>query len=147
MRRDGEHKGARGLCLSLSGAVANVLPSSSSAMRKGQRRVADRSLNSVPTGMLLNKTADVTHASVAMICARAVFRCFRAVERFVDRVTGAAGPYFVSLAVILISVGTVCFCTSSLSPQSRKLTCGSRCHITVFALAVVQRTYMLSHCF
>ncbi|KAK2459596.1 hypothetical protein APHAL10511_008406 [Amanita phalloides] len=44
-----------------------------------------------------------------MLCARAVFRCFRAVERCADRVTGAAGPYFVALAVLLISVGVLCF--------------------------------------
>ncbi|KAF8702223.1 hypothetical protein AX14_014457 [Amanita brunnescens Koide BX004] len=44
-----------------------------------------------------------------MTCARAVFRCFRAVERCADRITGAAGPYFVALAVALISLGTLCF--------------------------------------
>lgn len=48
-----------------------------------------------------------------MICgSRTVFRCFRALERLADRVTGAAGPYFVGLAVILIGMGIVCFCTS-----------------------------------
>ncbi|EGN98748.1 hypothetical protein SERLA73DRAFT_181375 [Serpula lacrymans var. lacrymans S7.3] len=44
-----------------------------------------------------------------MICARTIFRCFRWLERMGDRVTGAAGPFFVGLAVILISLGTVCF--------------------------------------
>ncbi|KAJ6582862.1 DHHC palmitoyltransferase-domain-containing protein [Mycena vulgaris] len=44
-----------------------------------------------------------------MICSRTVFRCFKALERFGDRITGAAGPYFVAFAVILISLGTVCF--------------------------------------
>ncbi|PFH48310.1 hypothetical protein AMATHDRAFT_65799 [Amanita thiersii Skay4041] len=44
-----------------------------------------------------------------MICARTVFRCFKAVERCADRVTGAAGPYFIALALVLISAGTVCF--------------------------------------
>jgi palmitoyltransferase len=39
-----------------------------------------------------------------------VFRCFRAVERIGDRVTGAAGPFFVALAVGLIGTGAVCFC-------------------------------------
>jgi palmitoyltransferase len=53
-----------------------------------------------------------------MICAQRVFRCFRALERLGDRITGAAGPYFVVLAVILTTTGTVCFCTSTLSqPQ------------------------------
>ncbi|KIJ60372.1 glycosyltransferase family 2 protein [Hydnomerulius pinastri MD-312] len=38
-----------------------------------------------------------------------VFRCFKWLERAGDRVTGAAGPYFVGLAVILISLGTISF--------------------------------------
>ena len=45
-----------------------------------------------------------------MACARYVFRCFKWVERIGDRVTGAAGPYFVGLAVILISLGMISFC-------------------------------------
>ncbi|KAJ7625220.1 zf-DHHC-domain-containing protein [Mycena rosella] len=44
-----------------------------------------------------------------MICSRTVFRCFKALERLGDRITGAAGPYFVAFAVILISLGVVCF--------------------------------------
>ena len=69
----------------------------------------------------------------AMICARAVFRCFRRLERWADRITGAAGPYFVGFAVILISAGALCFCTFFIfccgpqlntSPQSR-----SSCHL------------------
>jgi len=31
-------------------------------------------------------------------------------ERAGDRITGAAGPYFVGLAVILISLGMLSFC-------------------------------------
>ncbi|KIL64061.1 hypothetical protein M378DRAFT_78934 [Amanita muscaria Koide BX008] len=46
-----------------------------------------------------------------MLCARTVFRCFRAVEHFADRLTGAAGPYFVGLAVVLITAGALCFFT------------------------------------
>ncbi|KAF5374532.1 hypothetical protein D9615_009074 [Tricholomella constricta] len=42
-------------------------------------------------------------------CSRSVFRCFKALERAGDRLTGAAGPFFVGLAVILITVGTICF--------------------------------------
>ena len=38
-----------------------------------------------------------------------LFRCFKALERLGDRITGAAGPFFVAFAVILISLGTVCF--------------------------------------
>ncbi|KAF9223797.1 zf-DHHC-domain-containing protein [Gyrodon lividus] len=44
-----------------------------------------------------------------MICTRQVFRCFKWLERAGDRITGAAGPYFVALAVILISLGTISF--------------------------------------
>ncbi|KAJ7157557.1 DHHC palmitoyltransferase-domain-containing protein [Mycena crocata] len=44
-----------------------------------------------------------------MMCSRSVFRCFKTLERLGDRITGAAGPYFVAFAVILISLGTVCF--------------------------------------
>ncbi|KAH7884266.1 DHHC palmitoyltransferase-domain-containing protein [Phlebopus sp. FC_14] len=46
-----------------------------------------------------------------MICARQVFRCFKWLERAGDRITGAAGPYFVGLAVILISLGVISFFT------------------------------------
>ncbi|KAL4064210.1 DHHC palmitoyltransferase-domain-containing protein [Scleroderma yunnanense] len=46
-----------------------------------------------------------------MICARRVFRCFRSLERFADRITGAAGPWFVGLALILMSMGTLSFFT------------------------------------
>ena len=45
-----------------------------------------------------------------MLCSRSVFRCFKKLERWGNIVTGAAGPYFVGLAVILISLGTICFC-------------------------------------
>ena len=45
-----------------------------------------------------------------MICAQRVFRCFKWLERLGDRVTGAAGPLFVFLAVVLLSTGTVAFC-------------------------------------
>jgi palmitoyltransferase len=44
-----------------------------------------------------------------MICANTVFRCFKSIERAANFITGAAGPYFVALAVILITMGTVCF--------------------------------------
>ncbi|OBZ66166.1 putative palmitoyltransferase ZDHHC16 [Grifola frondosa] len=44
-----------------------------------------------------------------MIYAKQVFRCFKWLERLGDRLTGAAGPVFVSLAVILLSIGVVCF--------------------------------------
>jgi len=56
-----------------------------------------------------------------MFCARQVFRCFKFVEKLGERFVGAVGPYFVATAIILISVGAVCFCTSgppSTSPHS-----------------------------
>ena len=51
-----------------------------------------------------------------MFCARQVFRCFKFIEKLGERVVGAVGPYFVAAAVILISVGAVCFCTSCSPP-------------------------------
>ena len=51
-----------------------------------------------------------------MFCARQVFRCFKLIEKFGERFVGAVGPYFVATAVVLISVGAVCFCASSLPP-------------------------------
>ncbi|KZT67918.1 zf-DHHC-domain-containing protein [Daedalea quercina L-15889] len=44
-----------------------------------------------------------------MICARQVFLCFRAIERVGDKITGAAGPVFVTLGVVLLSIGAACF--------------------------------------
>ncbi len=54
-----------------------------------------------------------------MICSRTVFRCFKTLEQLGDRVTGAAGPFFVALAIILMSIGTVAFCAW----LSRSFTC------------------------
>ncbi|OJT09976.1 hypothetical protein TRAPUB_13539 [Trametes pubescens] len=42
-------------------------------------------------------------------CTRQVFRCFKWLERAGDRLTGAAGPVFVTLAIVLISIGVFCF--------------------------------------
>lgn len=55
-----------------------------------------------------------------MFCARQVFRCFKFVEKLGERLLGAVGPYFVATALSLISVGTVCFCTSSSPPTSAR---------------------------
>ncbi|TFK71937.1 zf-DHHC-domain-containing protein [Pluteus cervinus] len=44
-----------------------------------------------------------------MYCSKTVFRCFRRIERFGDRVTGAAGRYFVIIAAVLIGLGTFTF--------------------------------------
>ncbi|KAI0760968.1 zf-DHHC-domain-containing protein [Trametes elegans] len=40
---------------------------------------------------------------------RHVFRCFKTLERLADKLTGAAGPVFVTLAIILLSTGVLCF--------------------------------------
>ena len=45
-----------------------------------------------------------------VICTRKVFRCFKTLERWGDYFTGAAGPFFVVLACVLISSGVICFC-------------------------------------
>lgn len=42
--------------------------------------------------------------------SRAVFRCFRWVERMGDKLVGAAGPLFVTLAICLIVMGLFAFC-------------------------------------
>ncbi|KAH9971946.1 zf-DHHC-domain-containing protein [Lactifluus volemus] len=42
-------------------------------------------------------------------CPRFVFACFKRVERWGDRITGAAGPFFVATATLLFVVGTLCF--------------------------------------
>ena len=56
-----------------------------------------------------------------MICAKQVFRCFRWLERAGDALTGAAGPVFVTLGVVLLSMGAVCFCeypeTALVAPE------------------------------
>ena len=44
-------------------------------------------------------------------CAERVFRCFKCLELAADAVTGAAGPLFIALAVVLFAVGAFCFCT------------------------------------
>lgn len=50
-----------------------------------------------------------------MFCAQSVYRAFRTFERWGDKVTGYAGPYFIGMAVILITTGTLAF--RELTPQ------------------------------
>ena len=38
-----------------------------------------------------------------------VFICFKRIERCGDKVTGAAGPVFVAIAILLFVLGTLCF--------------------------------------
>ena len=60
-------------------------------------------------------------SSSTMTCgSRTVFRCFKVLERLADRITGAAGPYFVGLAVILLGMGTICFCKSFIQQKTKK---------------------------
>jgi hypothetical protein len=42
-------------------------------------------------------------------CPRFVFACFKRVERWGDKLTGAAGPFFVAIAALLFVIGTLCF--------------------------------------
>lgn len=44
-----------------------------------------------------------------MWLTRAVFRCFKCFERTADRVTGAVGPLFIGIAVVLIGIGIFSF--------------------------------------
>ncbi|KAF7291325.1 Palmitoyltransferase [Mycena indigotica] len=53
-----------------------------------------------------------------MLGSRLVFRCFKACERLGDRITGAAGPFFVAFAVILTGLGSACFFTILLPTLS-----------------------------
>ncbi|KAF9037640.1 zf-DHHC-domain-containing protein [Panaeolus papilionaceus] len=44
-----------------------------------------------------------------MFCSKRVFRCFKTLERWGNYITGKAGPYFVTLAIGLTTLGTFCF--------------------------------------
>jgi palmitoyltransferase len=48
-----------------------------------------------------------------------VFTCFKRIERCGDRVTGVAGPFFVTVASLLFVAGTLCFRMSLLFSQSQ----------------------------
>ena len=50
-----------------------------------------------------------SRAFMPSTCPRFVFACFKRVERWGDRLTGAAGPFFVAIATILFIIGTLCF--------------------------------------
>jgi len=43
------------------------------------------------------------------MASRAVFRCFRTIERWMDKFTGAAGPVFVTFAAFALTSGVFCF--------------------------------------
>ncbi|KAF9069422.1 zf-DHHC-domain-containing protein [Rhodocollybia butyracea] len=69
-----------------------------------------------------------------MICSKTVFRCFKALERLGDRVTGAAGPYFVGFAVILISAGIICFFDVIMPSLAYPWLSGPICSLIAFNL-------------
>ena len=69
-------------------------------------------------------------------CTRQVFRCFKTVERIGDRITGAAGPVFVALAVVLLSIGAFCFCEHPLI--SALYTLRLYCYLTVLVVVTVE---------
>ncbi|KAF5346618.1 hypothetical protein D9757_011442 [Collybiopsis confluens] len=69
-----------------------------------------------------------------MICSKTVFRCFKALERLGDRVTGAAGPFFVGFAVTLISAGTICFFHVIMPSLSYPWITGPICVLIAFNL-------------
>jgi hypothetical protein len=67
----------------------------------------------------LRRRVALSDTVAAMFCSDTVFSCFKAIERFADRVTGAAGPFFVGLAVVLISSSVIAFCKQPLAQCSR----------------------------
>lgn len=108
----GFSKGFHALCLCRGPADAStshVISANCTAWASG----APGSLNAVQHPRHPAYLAADYPFSIAMICARQVFRCFKTLERWGNIVTGKAGPFFVGLAVILISMGVVCFCASS----------------------------------
>lgn len=80
--------------------------------------------------------------------SRAVFKCFKWLERQGDRITGAAGPYFVGGAVILIGMGVVCFCEqfNIVSTISSSDIVRSRRDFTVITILACHRTDVHAHC-
>lgn len=81
-----------------------------------------------------------------------VYSCFKRIERCGDKVTGAAGPLFVSVAIVLFVLGTLCFrmslyCLASLThnPNPPPPTI-SQCHSPDSPMAVaVHITVFPSH--
>ncbi|KAJ7759461.1 hypothetical protein DFH07DRAFT_1023886 [Mycena maculata] len=74
-----------------------------------------------------------------MMCSRVVFRCFKTLERLGDRLTGAAGPFFVAFAVILIGLGIVCFFDVVMPSLPWPLISGPLC--VLIALNLVMHYY------
>ena len=79
-------------------------------------------------------------------CPRFVFACFKRVERWGDRLTGAAGPFFVAIATLLFVVGTLCFRRFSflfLIPNQSFVF--SRCHSPLYRMALAVHFTMPPH--
>lgn len=77
----------------------------------------------------------ISHPGLPMICARRVFRCFKTLERWGNKITGAAGPYFVGLAIILISMGVTSFCELRLTSMVLTTVSNYNMHYTVDVIA------------
>ncbi|KAJ4488347.1 DHHC palmitoyltransferase-domain-containing protein [Lentinula aciculospora] len=69
-----------------------------------------------------------------MFCSKTVFSCFKTLERLGDRITGAAGPFFVGLAIILISAGTICFFDVVMPSLAYRWLSGPICTLIAFNL-------------
>ena len=93
-------------------------------MAKQHFEMADRKIwgpssNSFSTFRLSSSLHDASNLLIARsrlkapmslkYCSKLVFRSFRKVERFTDRLTGRAGPVFVGLATILITGCAITF--------------------------------------
>jgi hypothetical protein len=81
--------------------------------------------------------------------AKQVSQCFRCIERAANRLTGAVGKFFVTLAVILLVLGTGCFCASFVSrphPRLQVLTVqSSRRHMALPPISYIRYPTLPPH--
>ncbi|KAF5334722.1 hypothetical protein D9758_017361 [Tetrapyrgos nigripes] len=66
-------------------------------------------------------------AETKMFCQKQVIGCFKTLEKWGDRLTGAAGPFFVTFAIVLISMGALSFFDIVYPTLSYKLLTGPLC--------------------
>ncbi|KAF5334711.1 hypothetical protein D9758_017357 [Tetrapyrgos nigripes] len=57
-------------------------------------------------------------AETKMFCQKQVIGCFKTLEKWGDRLTGAAGPFFVTFAIVLISMGALSFYAEPMQPAT-----------------------------
>ncbi|KAF5344497.1 hypothetical protein D9758_014157 [Tetrapyrgos nigripes] len=69
-----------------------------------------------------------------MLCQKQVIGCFKRLEKWGDRLTGAAGPFFVTFAIVLISMGALSFFDIIYPTLSYKLLTGPLCILIAFNL-------------